>query len=268
MARFAFLAPLTLCILTACGGGSGGSDTPPPPPPAKIDPEGLWHGTAKSSSNELVADVMADGLGSAYAMLNAADGTPSEALYMSGFSPENFTPGSLAISRDGYYRHVAGGFYSTVGSAAVTVQSGSTQKTLQFQVDPGLSGGNPRAVVLNYDPQYDKAVTVASLVGSYSSKTAGNTMNSLTISNVDPNSMLISSNPACLFSNSRMTALSGSKNLFSVVGILSGSACPMEGIVTGTAYAELASDGQVIGINIALRSGSGTGFYVFQGKKN
>jgi hypothetical protein len=268
MSRFSLLAPLSFCLLTACGGGSDGSVTPPPPPPVKINPEGLWHGSAKSGTDDLAIDLVADGLGSAYAILNSANGLPAEALFMSGFSSDNFVAGNLSSSGDGYYRHQTGGFFETVGSAAMSPQSGVTQKTLQFQVAPGISAGNPRSVSLNYDSQYDKALTVDNLLGNYSSKTADNALISLTLSNLDLNRMLISGNPACVFSYSRITPMSNSgKNLFSVAAIFSGTACGFQGGATGVAYAEMGSDGGVVGLNMTLRETSGKKFFVFQGRK-
>lgn len=267
--RLALVAPIFVSMLAACGGGSDGSSTVAPPVlPSKINPEGIWHGYAKSASNELIADVLADGTGSAYALLNTGGGLPSEALYLSGFTVENFTPNNLVSSGFGYYRHVSGGFYESIGSAAMTVQSGTTQKNLQFQVSPNLSGGTPRTVTLTYDSQYDKQLDLNAILGNYRSKNSANTIYDLSISSTNPNAMLTSSNPACVFSNSRISSLNNSKNVFSVVGIFSGTGCGFQGAVMGTAFAELGNDGQVNGINIALRASNGSGFYAFQGKKN
>ena len=272
MIRLARLLPLTLlCVLTACGGGGGGGGSAgsvTPPPPAKIDPEGAWQGTAKSASNELNIEMVADGLGAAYAVLNAADGSPAEALYMTGFSPENFVAGNKNISGKGYYRHVAGGFYQSLDASVVTVQSGSSQQALQFQVAAGLNGSNPRSVTVNYNSQYDSAVGMANVLGSYTSKQAGNALASLTLSNANPNSMLISGNPACVFSNSRLSVLDSSKNLFSVIGIFNGTDCAMTGTVGGVAYATLSGSGQVTGLNMMLQAADGSGMYVFQGSKD
>jgi hypothetical protein len=274
MIRLARFLPLSLlCALAACGGGggsgggsAGGGVTPPPP--AKVNPEGAWQGTAKSASNELNIEMVADGAGGAYAVLNAADGAPAEALYMTGFSAENFVAGSQNISGKGYYRHVAGGFYQSIGPSAVTVQSGSSQKTLQFQVAAGLGGANPRSVTVNYNNQYDSPLSLASVLGSYTSKQADNILATLTLSNVNPNSMLISGNPACVFSNSRITVLDSRKNLFSVIGIFNGTDCAFTGTAGGVAYATLTEGGQVSGLNMVLQALDGSSMYVFQGSKD
>lgn len=273
MTRFASLLPMfLLCCLTACGGGGGGGGSlgggVTPPPPAKIDPQGLWQGTAKSASNELNIEVAADGLGGAYAVLNSADGAPAEALYMTGFSAENFVAGSKNTSGKGYYRHVAGGFYQSLDSSSVSVQSGSSQKTLQFQVAAGLNGSNPRSVTVTYNSQYDSAASIASVLGGYTSKQAGNTLATLTLSDANPNSMLISGNPACVFSNSRFSVLDSRKNLFSVVGIFKGTDCAFTGTAGGVAYATLSESGQVNGLNMMLQAMDGSGMYVFQGSKD
>lgn len=274
MTRFAPLLPVfLLCGLTACGGGGGGGVSIGggvilPPPSVQVNPAGIWQGKAVSASNELNIDMVADGLGSAYAVMNAADGTPAEALYMTGFSTTNFVAGNLNISGNGYYRHVSGGFYQTVGSSAVTVQSGNSQKTLQFQVAAGLNGSNPRRVTVGYNNQFDSAVSIANVLGSYTSKQAGNAMNTLTVSNANPNSMLISGNPACVFSDSRFTLVDSRKNLFSVVGILKGTDCAFTGTAGGVAYATLNENGQVNGLNMLLQALTGSGMFVFQGSKN
>ncbi|MCX7218880.1 MAG: hypothetical protein NTY70_08035 [Burkholderiales bacterium] len=270
MSRISFLIPLSFCLLSACGGGASDSSVtpPPPPPPVKINPEGLWHGAAKSSSNELAIDMLADGFGSAYAIANAANGAPVEALFMSGFSSDNFVVGNLNSSGAGYYRHQTGGFFESVGAAAMSPQSGSTQKSLQFQVTAGINGSDPRTVTLNYDSQYDKALTVENLLGKYNSKSPDNALMSLTLSNLDPNSMLISANPACVFSYSRVKPMTDkAKNIYSVAAIFSGSACAFQGAATGVAYADVGSDGGVLGLNLLLRESSGKSFFVFQGRK-
>jgi hypothetical protein len=80
--------------------------------------------------------------------------------------------------------------------------------------------------------------------------------------------MLISGNPACVFSNSRLSVLDSSKNLFSVIGIFNGTDCAMTGTVGGVAYATLNGSGQVTGLNMMLQAADGSGMYVFQGSKD
>ncbi|MCV2366526.1 hypothetical protein [Roseateles oligotrophus] len=62
--------------------------------------------------------------------------------------------------------------------------------------------------------------------------------------------------------------LISSKNMFPVEGLFSGMARAFQSVVTGTAYAELGSDGQVSDIKLALHAGDGKGFYACQCKKN
>lgn len=268
----ALLAPLSLCILTACGGGGGGSTDginppPPPPPPAEVKPEGLWHGSAKSNLDALKASLITDGQGFAYAVLNDAHGAPMEALFMSNLNSEAFVPGQTSFTGQGYYRHVSGGFYQSIASSVVSAASGVTKQALQFQVRKGLDSNEVRAVSVDYDKGFDQALTVERVAGAYSSTQSGHAMGGLSISLADGNRALLSDNPACGFSHSRITASSSDKNLFSVVGILSGPACGFQGPATGVGYATVDAQGAPVGFTIALRESSGQAFFVFQGHK-
>ncbi|MDT8999324.1 hypothetical protein RQP53_08610 [Paucibacter sp. APW11] len=263
----ALLAPLTLCLLTACGGGGSG-DSVTPPPPTAVNPEGLWQGTAASGLDSLKTTLLADADGYAYAVLNNGNGAAIEALFMSNLNSDALKPGNASSTGMGYYRHVAGGFYQSVAMATVSQGQGSSQQSLQFQVGKGLDSSEPRKLTLSYDKGYEQAPTLESVYGRYVSKQSGHAMAVLSLSGANRDRALLSDSSACGFSNSRISASSTGKNLFSVVGILSGPACGFQGAASGVGYATLDSQGKPIGFTLALRESSGKAFFVFQGDRS
>lgn len=264
----ALLAPLTLCLLTACGGGGSGDSITPPPPPAAVNPEGLWQGTAASGLDSLKTTLLADANGYAYAVLNNSHGSAIEALYISNLNSDALKPGNASSTGQGYYRHVAGGFYQSVAMATVSQGQGSSQQSLQFQVGKGLDSSEPRKLTLSYDKGYEQAPALESVHGRYVSKQSGHSMAVLSLSGADRDRALLSDSSACGFSNSRIAASSAGKNLYSVIGILSGPACGFQGAATGVGYATLDGQGRPIGFTLALRQSSGQGFFVFQGDRS
>lgn len=261
------VSPLALVLLAACGGGGSEGGGIVPPPPQAVDPQGLWRGSADSGRDRLRATLLASGEGAAYALLDDAQGAAIEAVYLSDLGPEAFVPGHVGSTGQGYYRHVAGGFYQSLNMATLSDASGRTRHRLQLQVGQGLPANWTRQLGVDYDPAYERSWSLEQLQGRYISRQSGHAMPQLRLSLADPDRMLSSDNAGCSFSNSRLRASGKERNFFYVIGLLRGPACGFEGAATGLGFVTSDALGQPNGLTLMLRQSSGQGFFAFQGQR-